>query len=90
LRPGSKAIRVNAVSPGSTFTALLQQAIERDGQPDASYRVVGNLSQFRQPVPLQRIATPEEQAAVIVFLASDSAVHMTGQIITVDGGEGML
>jgi NAD(P)-dependent dehydrogenase (short-subunit alcohol dehydrogenase family) len=83
-------IRVNAVSPGSTFTALLQQAIERDGQPDAAYRVAGNLSQFRQPVPLQRIATPEEQAAVIVFLASDSSVHMTGQIITVDGGEGIL
>jgi 2,3-dihydro-2,3-dihydroxybenzoate dehydrogenase len=36
-------IRVNAVSPGSTFTALLQQAIERDGQPDAAYRVAGNL-----------------------------------------------
>ena len=90
LEFSGRGIRVNAVSPGSTCAGgapagdRARRAIRR--------HLPGRRQpyQFRQPEPLQRIATPEEQAAVIVFLASDSAIHVTGQLITVDGGEGML
>jgi 2-deoxy-D-gluconate 3-dehydrogenase len=68
-------ITVNAVAPTFTRTPMLEQALKN---PD----FVRNL----EKVPMGRTAEPEEIAAAVVFLASDAARMVTGQVLCVDGG----
>jgi NAD(P)-dependent dehydrogenase (short-subunit alcohol dehydrogenase family) len=70
-------VRVNAVAPGPTETAMLDRLT---GSPDRK-------AAFFAAVPLKRGATPEEIADAIVFVASDKASYITGQIIRVNGGK---
>ncbi len=70
----SRGITVNAVAPGyikTDMTAGLSEALEQ--------KVV-------EQTPLGRIGTPQEVAAAIVFLASDEAGYITGQVVRVNGG----
>jgi 7-alpha-hydroxysteroid dehydrogenase len=76
-----KGIRVNAVAFGSVMSSSLQIALKE--QPDWRDAIVDG-------TPLGRIAAPDELAEVMQFLASDAAGFMTGQIVTVDGGRGLL
>ena len=69
-------VRVNAVCPGYVLTAM-QQA---EYTPEM-------LEQVNNTIPLGRHATPEEVAALFTFLASKEAAYITGQTITIDGGE---
>jgi 3-oxoacyl-[acyl-carrier protein] reductase len=71
-------ITVNAVAPGPVDTPLLGYAQMTDAQQALE---VAN--------PLGRIGTPEEIAAVIVFLASPAASFITGQCFSADGGAAM-
>lgn len=77
---GPEGIRCNAVAPGWIDTPLNLNFI--NSQPDAD--------QFKTKIdrihPLRRTGTPEEVAELIVWLASDQASFMTGQILTLDGG----
>jgi len=68
-------IRVNAISPGPTDTPLLR------AQSDQHV-----IDKMIRAVPLKRMGTAEEQAAAIVFLASDAAGYITGQTLSVSGG----
>jgi NAD(P)-dependent dehydrogenase (short-subunit alcohol dehydrogenase family) len=70
-------IRVNAVAPGPTETAMLERLT---GSPDRK-------AAFFASVPMKRGATPEEIADAILFVASDRASYITGQIIRVNGGK---
>jgi len=70
-------VRVNAVAPGPTETAMLDRLA---GSPDRK-------AAFFVAVPLKRGATPGEIADAIVFVASDKASYITGQIIRVNGGK---
>jgi NAD(P)-dependent dehydrogenase (short-subunit alcohol dehydrogenase family) len=70
-------VRVNAVAPGPTETAMLARLT---GTPDRK-------AAFFAAVPLKRGAKPEEIAAAIVFLASDKASFITGQIVRINGGK---
>jgi NAD(P)-dependent dehydrogenase (short-subunit alcohol dehydrogenase family) len=76
----SKGIRVNCVCPGTTDTPLVKAAVGRAPDPRAARRA---LEQVR---PADRLGTPEEIAAAILFLASDSAGYATGAVLSVDGG----
>jgi 3-oxoacyl-[acyl-carrier protein] reductase len=69
-------IRVNAIAPGLTDTAQ-----PRDGHSDAE------IDEMARLVPLGRMAQPEHVAEVALFLASDAACHMTGQVVHVNGGQ---
>lgn len=71
---GSRNVTVNLVQPGSTDT---------DMNP-----ANGEFSDFQRSLsPLGRYGTPQDVAAAVAFLASPSAGHITGAILTVDGGQ---
>ncbi|MFN8453765.1 MAG: 3-oxoacyl-[acyl-carrier-protein] reductase [Anaerolineae bacterium] len=71
---GSRNITVNAVAPGFIPTALTEVLPE-----ETIKSIVGN-------TPLGRLGTVEEIAHAVLFLASDEAAFITGQVLTVDGG----
>ena len=52
--------------------------------------MTGSLARFRSPIPLGRVSYPEDQAEAVLFLASQSASFITGQVLYVDGGAGMI
>jgi NAD(P)-dependent dehydrogenase (short-subunit alcohol dehydrogenase family) len=68
------SIRVNAVAPGNVFT---------DMTAGASKELIAF---FEQQTPLRRSAEPDEIARPILFLASDDASFITGEVLVVDGG----
>lgn len=71
-----RRIRVNCVAPGPTDTALL-----------AAFDPSGKLAEaITKQTPLHKLATPEDVAAAICFLASADAGHITGQVLSVSGG----
>jgi 3-oxoacyl-[acyl-carrier protein] reductase len=72
-----RGVLVNVVAPGLTDTAM--STALSDTQRD---RIVGQ-------IPLGRIATPDEVATVVRFLASEDASYITGAVVPVDGGMGM-
>lgn len=67
-------IRVNAVSPGVIDTEMNAHLSEKDRQ------------ELAEETPLQRIGKPEEIADAVLFLASERAAFITGQILPVNGG----
>lgn len=72
---GKYGINVNAVAPGLIETEMVKQAPE-------------NVRQMAlEEIVLKRIGQPEEVANVVVFLCSDLARHITGEVIKVDGGQ---
>jgi NAD(P)-dependent dehydrogenase (short-subunit alcohol dehydrogenase family) len=73
---GPKGVRVNCICPGGVDTPMSAGAWST---PEGEAHI-------RRQVPLQRVAQPEEIAAVVAFLLSDDASHLTGQAIAVDGG----
>jgi len=80
-------IRVNAVCPGPVNTPFLDKARAQQGSQTMNDRIMGSLAHFRGGIPLRRIAEPEEVAQAVLFLLSEQAGHITGQILSIDGGE---
>jgi NAD(P)-dependent dehydrogenase (short-subunit alcohol dehydrogenase family) len=74
-------LRINAVCPGDIDTPMLVSEAEDEG-----IDLVEHLAQAAEDSPNGRIGTPEEVAALILFLASDAATHITGTAIPIDGG----
>jgi L-fucose dehydrogenase len=74
-------IRVNAVVPAEVMTPLYRQWLDSFPDPEAKLKnIIGK-------IPLgKRMTSPEEIAAMVVFLISAQAGHITGQQIFVDGG----
>jgi NAD(P)-dependent dehydrogenase (short-subunit alcohol dehydrogenase family) len=70
-------VRVNALLPGPTDTPMVR------GRPGAP---TGAIEAYARQVPLGRVATPEEQAEVVLFLVSPRASFVTGEAVLADGG----
>ncbi len=76
LEVAGTGVRVNVVAPGTTDTGMLTRFTHTEE----------NKAALVSTVPVKRLATPEEIAQVIVFVASANASYMTGASIPVDGG----
>ena len=70
-----QGIRVNATCPSQTHTPMLEGALSKQGQEELA-----------ATVPLGRLAAPQEQAKVILFLCSPDSSYMNGAIVDVNGG----
>ncbi|MBK7630427.1 MAG: SDR family oxidoreductase [Ignavibacteriales bacterium] len=82
---GNKNITVNNVAPGFTLThRLYELAVNRAKTSGKSHEEI--LVEMAKDVPLNRLGSPEEIAAMVVFLASQKASYITGTTIQVDGG----
>jgi 3-oxoacyl-[acyl-carrier protein] reductase len=71
---GLSGIRVNCIAPGVIMTDMMKGFTEDD------------LKSLKEEIPLNRFGTPEDVAELALFLASDSAKYITGQIIGTNGG----
>jgi 3-oxoacyl-[acyl-carrier protein] reductase len=70
-----RGVTANAVAPGPTATDMFLEGKDEDA-----------LSRFASSVPLERLGTPADIAAVVAFLASPSGHWINGQTIRVNGG----
>jgi 2-keto-3-deoxy-L-fuconate dehydrogenase len=73
-------IRCNAICPGTVDTPSLQDRINANADPEAARKA------FIARQPMGRLATAEEIAPLVVYLASDESVFVTGQTYAIDGG----
>jgi NAD(P)-dependent dehydrogenase (short-subunit alcohol dehydrogenase family) len=77
---GPYGITCNAVAPSMTLSERIERRLWRQRTPEEQKAIV-------EAVPLKRVSTPEDQAKVILFLASDDAAFVSGQTIEVTGGQ---
>src|SRR5215207_57 len=70
-------VRVNAVAPGVVMTELVQQGIDQGLVTEQTYH---------SRIPMGRMGTLDEVAEAVLFLASDEASYVTGDVLRVDGG----
>jgi len=75
-----RGIRINTLSPGATDTPII------DGQFTSKEQADSAKEAFSSKTPLGRLGRPEELAAAVLFLASDSSSYITGIDLSVDGG----
>lgn len=71
---GPSSVRVNCIAPGVIMTDMMKNFDE------------ATLDELREETPLNRLGTPEDIAETAVFLASDKASFITGQVLGVNGG----
>jgi len=70
----SRNVTVNALAPGYIVTSMVEE-IPEDKQ-----------EQILARIPMGRFGTPEDVAEAVLFLSSDGASYITGQVLTIDGG----
>ncbi|MFN8202207.1 MAG: SDR family oxidoreductase [Solirubrobacteraceae bacterium] len=76
----TRGVRVNAIAPGMTATPLAEAYFEEQPHPEEFRRRIVS------SIPQGRLATPDDVAAAVAFLAADESAHITGTSIAVDGG----
>lgn len=70
----AQGVRVNAVAPGMTKTPILESVNDEQ------------MEYLNNSIPMGRLAKPEDIANAALFLVSDDAAYITGEVLLVDGG----
>ncbi|RUA20745.1 MAG: beta-ketoacyl-ACP reductase, partial [Chloroflexi bacterium] len=70
----SRNVTVNALAPGYITTAMVDELTEK------------TQAKILERIPMGRFGTPEDVAEAVIFLCSDGAGYITGQVLTIDGG----
>lgn len=73
-------ITVNCLCPGMTWTAMLKTSAEQRGL---------DLDAMVELIPSGRMASEEDHAHLVAFFASEESAHITGQVVSVDGGQSL-
>jgi len=79
---GLRGVRVNVICPGTVYTPLMEPMLTARGGGDLAAGLALTVAKY----PIGRLGTPEEIAAVALFLASDDSSFLTGSVIAADGG----
>lgn len=87
LELAKSKITVNALCPGSTATSMMVDNQAGGDMSRLAGVIEGSIEQWRTGIPLGHLADPRDQGAAAAFLLSDSARHITGQVLCVDGGQ---
>jgi NAD(P)-dependent dehydrogenase (short-subunit alcohol dehydrogenase family) len=77
-----RGVRVNVICPGTVYTPLMEPMLTARGGGDMAAGLALTVAKY----PIGRLGTPEEIAAVALFLASDDSSFLTGSVLTADGG----
>ena len=77
-----RGVRVNVICPGTVYTPLMEPMLRARGGGD----IAAGLALTTAKYPIGRLGTPDEIAAVALFLAGDDSSFLTGSVITADGG----
>lgn len=83
---GRESIRVNAIAPGAILTRAMYTQVNEKSDPAAQKAGMKQLKAFMSRMVLGRMGEADEIARVALFLASEMASYITGEIIVVDGG----
>ncbi len=89
VEAGPKGIRVNALAPGVILTGFSRHNFVDDTGEVDEEKFQAYKKRFGAMAPLGRVGTPEDIAAAILYLVSDAASFVTGQIIRPNGGVAM-
>jgi 2-hydroxycyclohexanecarboxyl-CoA dehydrogenase len=86
---GRHNINVNAVSPAATNSPMRLAAVAKLKEKMGEQKVLEREEKIKRNYPLRRIGEQEDVTNAVLFLASDAARHVTGQILSVNGGYAM-
>lgn len=87
---GRNNINANVVSPGATNSPMRNAILDKMRQSMGAERVAEREEKVRRVYPLRRIGEMEDVSNAVLFAASDRARHITGQVLSVNGGFAML
>ncbi len=83
---GRRGVRVNAICPGGVDTPMMRGAGGGEIAKEERATLQERLAAYQYFMPIQRLSSPEEQAAAIAFLASDDAAYINGVSLDTNGG----